>query len=194
MDAHVFPRGQPERHDLRSLADFLLAVGLQCAKLREDLLHLRHGACAVDELAARWVLELVGGDEREAGDGLAGAGGHLQAPVALRVQRALQLEHVPVLLGVEVLIREVDRQALEVEDHGSGPLGSCLRVTRLNGARNLVMIPVPKLRWRASPRLVLLSRWRSMPSRRDRGWVDAASRGIPSSPGNPAENPALRLS
>eukprot|EP00982_Pelagococcus_subviridis_P011619 31103-Pelagococcus_subviridis.AAC.9 len=89
-------------------------------QLREDFLHLRHRARAVDELPALRVRELIGRDQREARDRLPRARGHLQASVPFRVQPALELLHVLVLLRVEVLVREVHGQALEVEDHGDG--------------------------------------------------------------------------
>lgn len=42
---------------------------------------------------------------------------HLQRRVAARVERALELEHVAVLLRVDVLVWEVDGQAVQLEPH-----------------------------------------------------------------------------
>jgi hypothetical protein len=63
------------------------------------------------------VRELVGGDQREERHGLAGARRHLEEAVPARVERALQLQHVLVLLGVDELVGEEDREALEEEAH-----------------------------------------------------------------------------
>lgn len=66
-------------------------------------------ASAVDELDR--VLgfgEGVAGDKGKKGDGFSGAGGHFEKTMALGVESSLQLEHVSVLLRVNVIVREVD--------------------------------------------------------------------------------------
>ena len=76
-----------------------------------------HGASAVDELPNRGVGEHVAGDEGQEGDGLPRPRGHLQQAMPLCIQRPLEVHHVVILLGVYVLIREVDRQALYLKSH-----------------------------------------------------------------------------
>jgi hypothetical protein len=88
------------------------------AELGEGLLHLVDGAGAVEEAErAGGVGEGVGGDEGDEGRRLAGARRHLQQRVAARVQGALQLPHVRVLLRVDRRVREVHRQAIQIEPH-----------------------------------------------------------------------------
>lgn len=78
------------------------------------------GACAVEELqrAVARAGEGIAGDEGEEGDGLAGAGGHLEEAMTTGVQSALQLHHVLILLRVDVLVGEVHRHILDLEFHG----------------------------------------------------------------------------
>lgn len=93
-------------------------VVMEELELGEGLLHLVDGAGAVDELERGVGLgEGVAGDEGEEGDGLAGAGGHLQEGVALGVEGSFQFQHIRVLLRVDVVVREVHRHVLYFELH-----------------------------------------------------------------------------
>lgn len=96
-------------------------MGEQEAELGEGLLHLVHGARAVDEAErAGRVGEGVGGDEGDQRRRLAGAGGHLKQRVPARVEGALELPHVRVLLWVDRRVREVHRHSIQVEPHRGG--------------------------------------------------------------------------
>lgn len=100
-------------------------VGEEEAELGEGLLHLVDGAGAVDEAErAGRAGEGVGGDEGNERRRLAGARRHLEQRVAARVEGALQLAHVRVLLRVDRRVREVHRQALQVELHRGGEVGA----------------------------------------------------------------------
>lgn len=82
---------------------------MEQSELGEGLLHFVDGASAVDELDR--VLgfgEGVASDEGKKGDGFSSACGHFEKTMALGVESSLQLEHVSVLLGVNVIVREVD--------------------------------------------------------------------------------------
>lgn len=90
------------------------------AELGEGLLHLVDGAGAVEELPDGLLAgggEGVGDDEGEEGDGLAGAGGHLEEAVAAGVEGPLEVDHVLVLLRVDVLVGEVHGDVLYLELH-----------------------------------------------------------------------------
>lgn len=72
-----------------------------------------NSASAVDELDG--VLgfgKSVAGDEGKKSDGFASACGHLEKTMALGVESSLELKHVSVLLGVDVIVREVDSDIL----------------------------------------------------------------------------------
>lgn len=76
-----------------------------------------HSAGAIDQLPT-WVGKLVACDEREQGDGLAGASGHFQEAVTFSIEGTLKLEHVLMLFWVDEFVREVDSEAFDIELHG----------------------------------------------------------------------------
>lgn len=103
-------------------------VGVEQLELGQRLLHLVHGAGAVEELGrGGGPGHGVGDDEGEEGDGLAGARRHLEHAVPAGVERSLELQHVGVLLRVDVGVGEVHRYVLKLELHllrpaaGDGP-------------------------------------------------------------------------
>lgn len=116
VDAEVLAGREPEREEGAGGGGG--KVGEEEAELGEGLLHLVHGARAVDEAErAGRVGEGVGGDEGDQRRRLAGARGHLEQRVPARVEGALELPHVRVLLWVDRRVREVHRQAIQVEPH-----------------------------------------------------------------------------
>lgn len=119
MDAQILPWAQAKSKHLGGFSQGLFLVSLQLAELLQHLLHLVHGTSAVDEFSNRWVGEHIAGDEGQEGDGLPRPRRHLQQAMPLRIQRPLEVHHVVILLGIYVLIRKVDRQALYLEPHGA---------------------------------------------------------------------------
>lgn len=118
VHAQVLARGEPDGEDPGGGAEVLDLVVVELLELGEGLLHLVDGTGAVDELERGLGLgEDVAGDEGEEGDGLAGAGGHLEEAVAAGVEGALELHHVRVLLRVDVVVGEVDGHVLDFELH-----------------------------------------------------------------------------
>lgn len=107
------------------VAVLLLALLVHALGLVGDLLDLRDGPRAVEELAelgAQRPLSgrfLVPGDEAQQCDGLPRPGGHFQhARVVLcrlRVQSSLQEHHVLVLLWINVLVREYHFNAINIK-------------------------------------------------------------------------------
>lgn len=116
MDAEVLAGGESEREE--GAGGGGREVGEEEAELGEGLLHLVHRACAVEEAErAGRVGEGVGGDERDQRRRLSCTRGHLEQRVPARVEGALELRHVRVLLRVDRRVREVHRQAIQVEPH-----------------------------------------------------------------------------
>lgn len=108
-------------------------VIMEQSKLGEGLLHFVDSAGAVDELDGVLGLgEGVAGDERKEGDGLAGAGGHLEKTMALGVESSLQLKHVRVLLRVYVIVREVHCYVLQLKLHRACSAGDELTTENQN--------------------------------------------------------------
>lgn len=100
---------------------------MEKSKLGERLLHLVDGASAVEELERGMGFgQNVAGDEREKGDGLAGAGGHLEEAVTLGIEGALELEHVGVLFWVDVVVGEVYSNVINLELHCVGLRNVCV--------------------------------------------------------------------
>lgn len=120
IDAEVLAGGETEGEDPGLGTEVLELVAVEELELSEGLLHLVDSTGAVNELEGIVGLgESVAGDEGEEGDGLTGAGGHLQEAMALGIQGSLQLEHVRVLFWVYVVIREIHRHVLNLELHAS---------------------------------------------------------------------------
>jgi hypothetical protein len=119
VDAEVLAGGEAEREE--GAGGRGREVGEEEAELGEGLLHLVHGAGAIDEAErAGRVGEGVGGDEGDERRRLAGARGHLEQRVPARVEGALELPHVRVLLRVDRRVREVHGQAIQVKPHCGG--------------------------------------------------------------------------
>lgn len=120
VDAEVLAGGEAEGEDAGARIEG--QMGEEVPQLGEGLLHLVHGAGAVEQLELHLrVRQGVGHDQREQSGGLAGARGHLQQRVAAGVQSPLHLPHVLQLLRVYALVREVHRYLLHLELHGRVP-------------------------------------------------------------------------
>lgn len=95
-------------------------VGMEELQLGKSLLHLVNGASTVDELDGVLRLgESIAGYEREESDGLACPSRHFQKAVTFGIQSSLKFEHVCVLFWVDVVVREIDGDIFEFEDHAS---------------------------------------------------------------------------
>lgn len=62
--------------------------------------------------------ENIASDEGKEGDGLAGAGGHLQKAMALCVEGSFEFDHVGILLWVYAVVWEIHCYVLHLELHG----------------------------------------------------------------------------
>lgn len=120
VDAEVLAGGEAEGEEGRRRRgrEVEKEVGVEQLELGQRLLHLVHGAGAVEELGrGGGPGQGVGDDEGEEGNGLAGARRHLEHAVPAGVERPLELQHVGVLLRVDVGVGEVHRYLLKLEFH-----------------------------------------------------------------------------
>lgn len=117
VNAQVLAGGQHDAQDV-GVALVRLVVVAQHAQLLGSLFDLRQRSGAIQELGQFGrVLDHVGDNQRQDGDGLAGARRHLQQAVSLGVQPLLQLHHVRVLFRVYVLVGEQHFQLVDKEPH-----------------------------------------------------------------------------
>lgn len=94
VDAKVLAGAEAQCQDLgRCVGEVAVPVLDELPELGQHLLHLRHGARAVDELAYFRVHQLVGRDEGQQRHRLAGAGGHLQHRGAHAAGSAQRQDH-----------------------------------------------------------------------------------------------------
>lgn len=119
MDAHVLARAEHETGEVGLLGRVFVVVLDEDFEFRNHFLDLGHSARTVDELThAVGVLEHVRYDEGEQSYGFARTRGHFQETVAFGVQRPFELQHVRILLRVDVLVREVDQEAVHADPDG----------------------------------------------------------------------------
>lgn len=128
MDAHIPARTQAQCEHLSSLwSNHLRPVIDYTLYFFHALGHLRYGARAVDQLSRLWVLKLIRSNKRYKADCLSRSSGHLQQHVPFVVDCSLQIEHVLILLLVEIVIRKENIEPLQIKSH------LCKTMLRSNG-------------------------------------------------------------